>query len=612
MSFHGIRAGKLPAASAICLAFALMCVTSAIGQVTVGDNLSMTLKGNLGAGYSGNFGNYVGSSHNQGVVIDGYLDGFYFHPQFLNFQVRPYFDRAQANSDFQTITRNSGVAASVNLFGGSRFPGSISYGRDFSSNSEFRIAGVPSVLGDSSGSNFGVAWSALLEGLPSLHASYSISDSTSTLLGATAQSKSSSKNFNLNSDYKLGGFSLHGGLNYYNVDFLSPSFIAPSILSNTSSSTNYYATATRKLPLSGSLGLGWTRTASESGTSEFTSNSYSANANFSPWRRLMISEYIQYTTNVLAAFSQSLGNNVAVSFANRDSGSNTLYMNTAATLRAGYGITVTGYLNHRRLHYQGRDLENTQYGGTVNFQQTSNLFGLLHFSIGIVDTATKEGNSNIGLVANVSTMRKFNQWEASADFSYSQSTQTLYTIATTSNYSYGGTLRRKFNATGIWHAGFRESRSGFSAQEGNNNVADTFSTGVFWKRYAVSGNYSRSRGSALLAYDGTLTATPPGSIISDDFLIYNARSYGINASTRLFRIVTVSGGYTNVSSSTMRRSAETLNDGNRYYTRLQVRFRRLTILGGFNRAAQEASAVPGGPRVVNSFYVSLSRWFEVF
>ena len=612
MSFHRTRAGKLPAASAICLAFALICVASANAQMTVGDNLSMTLTGNLGAGYSGSFGNYVASSHNQGVVIDGYLDGYYFHPQFLSFQVRPYFDRAQANSDFQTITRNSGVAASVNLFGGSRFPGAISYGRDFSSNSEFRIAGVPSLLGDSSGSNFGVSWSALLEGLPSLHASYSIADSTSTLLGATAESKSSSKNFNLSSDYKLGGFNLHGGLNHYNVEFSSPGFISASPFNDASSNTSYYATATRKLPLSGSLGLGWTRTASESGTSEFTGNSYSATANFVPWRRLVISEYIQYTTNVLAAFSQSLGNNVPVSLTNRDSESNTLYLNTAGTFRAGFGFTLTGYLNHRRLHFQGRDLENTQYGGTVNFQKTSNLFGLLHVSVGIVDTATKEGNSSLGLVANVSMMRKFDQWEASADFSYSQSTQTIYTIATTSNYSYGGMIRRKFNSTGIWHAGFRESRSGFSAQEGNSNVADTVSTGLFWKRYAVSGNYSRSRGSALLAYDGTLTATPPGSIISDDFLTYNARSYGVNASTRLFRIVTVSGGYTNVSSSTVRRTSETLNDGDRYFARLQVRFRRLTILGGYNRAAQEASAVPGGPRVVNSFYVSLSRWFQVF
>ena len=45
---------------------------------------------------------------------------------------------------------------------------------------------------------------------------------------------------------------------------------------------------------------------------------------------------------------------------------------------------------------------------------------------------------------------------------------------------------------------------------------------------------------------------------------------------------------------------------------LTLRMRRLHILGGFDRAVQEASAVPGGPRAVNSYYVSLSRWFNVF
>ncbi len=432
------------------------------------------------------------------------------------------------------------------------------------------------------------------------------------MLGTTSQSKSSSRNFNLNSNYALGGFNLQGNLSHYNTDLLSPSFLTAATISSTSSSTNYGVTATRRLPLSGSLGLGWSRTTSESGMDDFTSSSYTASASFSPWRRLSISGFCNYTTNAIVAFAQSLGDNTISPLVNLDSNSNAIYMNTTGTFTVGHGLTVTGYLNHRIQHFQGHDLENTQYGGTVNFQKANNFLGFLRFSIGVVDTATQEGNSGIGLVTNLGMTRKFGQWETTADFSYSQNTQTLLDIVTTSNYNYGGMIRRKINSSTYWNASFRESRSGLTAQEGNNNVSDSFVTSLSWNKYSFSGNYSQSNGEALLGANGTLIATPLGSIISDYFLTFDARSYGVNASTQLFRILTVFGGYTNVSSSTMRKALGTFNNGDRYHARLTLRMRRLYILAGFDRAVQEASAVPGGPRAVNSYYVSLSRWFNVF
>jgi hypothetical protein len=208
--------------------------------------------------------------------------------------------------------------------------------------------------------------------------------------------------------------------------------------------------------------------------------------------------------------------------------------------------------------------------------------------------------------------RKFSGWETSADFNYSQNTQTLFDIATTSNYSYGGMIRRKIDSSTHWSASFRESRSGLTAQGGNNNISDSFSTNLSWQKFSFSGSYSRSNGEALLGTNGILTPTPVGSILSDYFLTFNARSYSINANTQLFRVLTVSGGYTNVSSSAIRKALDTFNNGNRFYARLALRMRRLYIIAGFDRAIQESSTVLGGPRAVNSFYVSLSRWFNVF
>ncbi len=610
--YPGTKAGRFLAVSAIGLVFVLVCVSSANGQVTVGNKLKMLMNGSLGTVYSGNFGNYIGSSHSLGVGVNGTLEGYYFHPQFLSFQVRPYYDRAQSNSESQMITSGTGAEGSVSLFGGSHFPGSISYGKNFSGNSEFRIAGIPSVLVDSSGSSFNVSWSALLDGLPSLNASYSMADSTSTLLGTTSQSRSSSRNLNLNSSYALGGFSLHGRFNHYDTDFLSPSFLTGETIGSTSSSTNYGVTATRSLPLSGSLGLAWSRTTSESGNNDFTSDAYTASASLSPWRRLSISQIVNYTTNDIIPISQLSGDNTISPFVNINSNSNAVYMNTTGTLWVGHGLTVTGYLNHRVRHFQAQDVSNTQYGGTVNYQKANNFLGFLRFSVGVVDMATQDGNSGLGLVANLGMTRKFGRWETTADVSYAQHTQTLLAIVTTSNYNYGGTFRRKLNSSTYWGASFRESRSGLAVQEGNSNVSDTYATNLSWNKYSLSGHYSRSNGEALLGADGTLTATPLGSVISDYFLTFDARSYGLYASTQLFRMLTLSSAYTNVSSSTIRKAIGTFNNGDRISARLAFRMRRLYIQAGFSHAVQESSAVSGGPRVVNSYYVSLSRWFNVF
>ena len=559
-----------------------------------------------------NFGNDIASNHNLGLIGNGTLDGYYYNPNFLAFQVHPYYDWAQSDSNSQTITRASGVDSSIRLFGGSHFPGSISFGKDFSSDNEFNIAGVPSVFGSSSTTNFNVTWSALFDGLPKLYANYMVADSTSTLLGTTSEDRSASKIFNLNSNYELAGFSMNGHLNHYNTDFLSPSFLTGATISSASSSTNYGLTATRRLPLSGSLGLGWSRITAQDGPDDSTSDSYTAWASFSPWRRLAVSESFNYTTDVIAALAQSIGGDNLSPFIRNGSNSSVMYTNTAATLTLGRALALSAHLDHVIENFGESKYENTQYGGSFNFHKANRFLGFLYFSVGLVDIATQAGNGGLGLVANLGMMRTFGLWETSADVSYSQDTQTLLSFVTTSNFNFGGTLRRKINPETSWNASFRETRSGLTAQPGSDNSSESVSTGLSWKKYSLSGNYSQSIGAALLNANGTLTATPLGSVISNEFLTFNARSFGVNASMLLFRRVTVNGGYTKVSSSAIQQSLGTYDHGDQYYAQLELRMRKLWIQGGFERAAQEASAVPGGPQVVNSFYVNLSRWFKAF
>lgn len=590
----------------------LLCSMAAMAQVTaLDDNLHMNLNGNLGVGYNGAFGNAdLQSNHAQGFTGSGELTGYYFHPNFVSFQFRPYYDRNQANSESQTVTRGTGFGGMVNLFGGSHFPGSISYGRDFSSNSDFRLSGIPTISADSSGQSLGITWSALVPDLPTVTANYSIGSNSASLLGSS-RSETSSRNFTLSSGYGIAGFDFRGNYSHLNNSFTTPDFLTSVPISSDGSGTSYGLSVQHRLPLAGSMSMGWSHSSFDTGNgSDWSSNSYTAATSFAPWRRLSLYQNATYTTDLTAALSESLVNGIASNLRS-DNDSHGVYYGAGATLLVCRGLSLNGHFNHRAQWFGGRRFEDSQYGGNANFNFASRLFGLLYFGVGLVDTASRNGNDGAGLNANVGMNKKFNGWDTAADFSYSHNVQTLVSVINTSFYSYGVSTRRKIGDL-KWYGAFRGSRSGFVAQEGNGNNAESFSSGISWNRYSVSGIYSQSDGTAVLTTSGDLTPTPGGSLLTDDFLLFNAHSIGVNATSRVFSKMLVTAGFSKFSSNTLKGEAGSFNSGKRYNVRTEYRLRKFSIIGGFNRSMQDVSTVPGGPRLVNSYYMSLSRWFNVF
>jgi hypothetical protein len=591
----------------------LLCAATGRAQVEIGDNLKMNLNGTLGVGYNGAFGNGdLDSSHSQGFTGTADLTGYYFNRNFLSFQLRPYYDRNQANTESQSITRSTGFGGSVNLFGGSHFPGSISYGKDFSSSSEFRIAGVPSIAADSSGQNFSINWSALVPKLPTLSASYSIGSSKASYL-ESLESESSSRNLSLNSGYQILGFQLHGNLTHITNSSTTPLFLTSETLHSGGTGTSYSVSAQHSLPLRGGIGLAWSHSnfTNDDG-SEWGSTSYSASASFTPWRRFSVYQNASYVTDLAAAFSQSVLNGAVPEKLRAEHDSAGVTYSAGASYLLGRGLTVGGHLTHRLQWYSGTRYEDTQYGGNLNFNHSSRLFGFLYFGFGLVDTASKVGNEGLGFNANVGMSRKFGHWDTSADFTYSQNVQTLVAIATTSSYNYGVSTRRKINADLNWGGAFRSSHSGIVMQEGSGNRAESFSSSLHWRKYNVGGSYSQSSGTAVFTSTGELTASPLAPLITTDFMLFNARSMAVSGSTTLFRRMSVGGGYARFKSSTTRIGVGTSNTGDRYNVRAEYRLRKFSLIGGFNRSMQEVSSVPDGPRLVNSYYVSFSRWFNVF
>src|SRR5205823_90017 len=77
----------------------LLAALSASAQLEVGDNWRMNLNGDVGYSYNGNINQGL-SGHSMGFTGNANLAGSYYNPNFLNFNVQPYYDRVQSNSVF--------------------------------------------------------------------------------------------------------------------------------------------------------------------------------------------------------------------------------------------------------------------------------------------------------------------------------------------------------------------------------------------------------------------------------------------------------------------------------------------------------------------------------
>src|SRR5215510_9239091 len=102
----------------------LAFTTNVSGQVTVGENTKLNLGGDLSFGYSGARGDTT-SSNEVDLGVNANLTGFYYHPQFLNFSINPYYNRNQFNSETTNIFSGKGINSVANLFSGSHTPISV-------------------------------------------------------------------------------------------------------------------------------------------------------------------------------------------------------------------------------------------------------------------------------------------------------------------------------------------------------------------------------------------------------------------------------------------------------------------------------------------------------
>lgn len=601
----------------------LLSVLPCVAQVEVGDT-KMTLSGDIGFNYNGNINQGV-SGHSFGLTGDANLNGSFYNPNFLNFNVQPYYDRSQSNSVFSTLTHSSGINAGANLFSGSHFPGSVNYSKGINSVGEFGIPGSDIGLaqhGDYQG--FAASWSELLPNLPTLTATYSIGDSSSEIFGTQEQNKQNDHTLSFLSTYHVAGFRFGGGYirRSVNSNFAQVLDGLPEPVQTSTDTNNYQFNAQHSFPMSGSYSFSYNRTsyayndhdsriANDSGTSD----TLNGNLTFRPLTKLSVAFNGSYYDSLLGTLPDPVLNSSTL-IATTSIGTFRSFLTGAdASYQLLPSLNLHALVYHQQQEFLGRTYAATQFGGSVNYNLNRKLLGSLTFSLGVFDTMNEQGNAGIGFTGNVNFDRKISGWDVGANFSYSQNVQTLILVYTTSSMGYVTNVRRRIGNRTFFMAGFSGSHSGITAQSGSSSNAERVSSTVTYHSYSLGGFYSRSDGRAAFTSTGLVaipTNLPPILFGPDTVITYGSTAYGVNASLVPIRRLTVSGGYAQSSGITTDPFIRAATGNQLFNVISQYRLRKIYVNGGFTRLRQSVGLADTPPVHVTTYYIGISRWFNFF
>lgn len=607
----------------IALAGILLAALPSTAQMEVGDT-KLTLSGDMGFNYNGSLNQAV-SSHTQGFTGDANLNGSFYNPNFLNFNVQPYYDRVQSNSAFGALTNSSGVNASANLFAGSHFPGTVNYSKGINNVGEFGIPGTEIGLAQQGNyQGFGLSWSELLPNLPTLTASYAIGDSSSSVLGTDNQNKQKDHTFSLLSTYHIAGFRLGGGYIRRDVDSNFAEILdgLPEPVLTSTGTNNYQFFAQHSFPMSGSYSMSWNRTeyAYNDHDSHVTNNSgasdtLNGNLTFLPFRKLTLSLNGAYYDSLLGVLPEPVVTGTTLL------GSTSLgkFQSFLTGFDANYqlipSLNLHALVNHQQQDFYGQTYSATQFGGSVNYNLNRKLLGSLTFALAVFDTMNERGNAGIGFTGNVNFDRKVSNWDINANFSYSQNVQTLLLVYTTSSLGYVTNARRRLGNRTFFMAGYSGSHSGITALSGSSSSANRVSSTFTYRQYSLNGFYSKSDGTAAFTSTG-LIALPPGvppTLFGPDaVIVYGSKAYGLNLSLVPIKRLTISAGYAESDGHTQDPVIRTAVGTQLFNVVAQYRLRKIYVNSGFTHLRQTVGTPGTLPVRVTSYYIGISRWFNFF
>lgn len=597
-----------------CLAGLWWVVQPASAQTELG-GLNMSLNGNLGLGYTGSMADPGQAGHSTNIAGNGYFHGYYYNPNFLSFNVQPTYGRSQDNAESQGIFDGGGVTATANLFTGSHFPGSFGFYDNKNSTGMFGIPGVAGLVTDNNSHGVNVGWSALLPGLPTLSLGFSDGSGSSSIVGADAESHSTHRIYSLRSTYTVAGFNFGGGIVHQNLDLNTNGLALTNFAESAKDDTTTYSlSAAHKLPWHGYFSTYASRQdyndSYTGGNNTGTTDNVNTTIGF--YFKVPVTVSLSYTDDLFGSEQQFL-NNQGIPFLQTTLSPKSNQFDVNVTSQYNFHhFGLTGYINHVQQSVAGTSYDLTQYGGTVNYDFSKFIRGLI-VSAGVVNTATKDGNQRAALVGNASYIRSLRRLEFTGSFSYNQSTSTIGLIYTTSTLGYTGGLRYRLTEHMHWSAGFAGSHTGFAQQAGNGMHNETYDSVFNWRRFTASGNFTKSNGTSVITANGLLPVPIPQPIIPVGGLsTFDATGKGGGIGFSPFRHLAINGSYTRVNSNVFSVTGNTLNVTDQMNSRVDYQFRKVYFYAGYIRLRQIVSAAGTPPTSLTTYYFGLSRWFNFF
>ena len=158
---------------------------------------------------------------------------------------------------------SSGVTAAANIFGGSHFPGYVSYSDVHNAQSNYALPGLANFKTNGNTQTFGAGWSVNLPNLPTVSLGYQQSSSDTSLYGIPGDTTSDFHSVFANANYRLDGFQLTGGIHHSTGSAQIPEIEAgqPSE-KDSSDTTTYNFGVSRNIALQGSTWANFTRESS--------------------------------------------------------------------------------------------------------------------------------------------------------------------------------------------------------------------------------------------------------------------------------------------------------------------------------------------------------------
>jgi hypothetical protein len=614
-----MRIAMLAAAVVIFMASGLF------GQVQIGDDLKLNMNGNVSADYSGSYGNQIESTHSFGFGGTAGLTGSYYNPNFLSFDVNPFFNQSQANSNFGSLTDATGVTLSSAIFSGSHFPGTVNYSKVFNKTGNYGLPGISAFDTNSSAQNFAVNWSAILPNLPSLNVGYQRGNDHYSLYGTNETGRNNFRNLYLNSNYSIAGFGLGGGVSTGASNASIPQVIAGgNAINSTSNTTSYNFSASHALPWRGTFSNVFTRSDVNSNYLGYKFNGtidrWAANAGVHPTDKLSFSGGVDYTDNLsgsiyqatvpssqAAAAASSMSNSVTQQSQQSD-GWDLFFLSTYSFAT---NLQAQGEIERRLQYFEGRNYGSTLYSGGLYYTQQI-LGGYFGSSFSVIDSTLDHSSQNtLGFTSNTNYNRRVGAWQFGGYLNYSQNVQTLLVSYTTSFYNVSGNVRRKIGFL-HWTASAAMGRSGLTAQPGTSNHNESFSTSIGTGRINLAGNYSKADGNSLAGGAGLVPVPVPPVIPPSLLVMYGGKSYSVALSGSPIRHLTASASYVNARNTLNNQGTSSWNNYEQQNYYFQYHFRQVNLTGGYARLIQGFSASGLPPANINAFSVGLSRWFNFF